>query len=65
MDPSIPMAIIWGDEDKLVDQGNQSAKLAIHLPHAIAEELEGVGHMVHHTQTERVASAIEALTSSY
>lgn len=52
---SIPMAIIWGDEDKLVDQGNQSAKLAIHLPHAIAEGLEGVGHMVHHTETERVA----------
>lgn len=57
----LPVAIVWGDGDKLVKQGDQSAKLAIQLPHASALEMEGVGHMVHHTDPEAVASAIEAL----
>ncbi|GGB56838.1 alpha/beta hydrolase [Blastomonas aquatica] len=57
----LPISIVWGDGDKLVKQGDQSAKLAIQLPHASAIEMEGVGHMVHHTDPQAVASAIEAL----
>lgn len=57
----LPIAIVWGDGDKLVKQGDQSAKLAVHLPHASALEMEGVGHMVHHTAPQTVAAAINAL----
>lgn len=60
----LPMTIVWGDGDKLVKQGDHSAKLAVHLPHASAIELEGVGHMVHHVAPAKVASVIETLDAS-
>lgn len=60
----LPMVILWGDGDKLVKQGDQSAKLAVHLPHASAIELEGVGHMVHHVAPAKVAAVIETLAAS-
>jgi pimeloyl-ACP methyl ester carboxylesterase len=58
---TLPISIVWGDGDRLVKQGDQSAKLAIHVPHALSLEMEGVGHMVHHTAPQTVAAAIEAL----
>jgi pimeloyl-ACP methyl ester carboxylesterase len=57
----LPMAIIWGDGDKLVKQEDQSPVLAEQIPKAVATRLEGVGHMVHHTDPTRVAAAILAV----
>ncbi|UZK70187.1 alpha/beta hydrolase [Sphingomonas sp. S1-29] len=57
----LPLAIVWGVGDKLVVQADQSAKLAEQLPDAVATRMEGVGHMVHHTDPARVAAAILAV----
>lgn len=60
----LPMTILWGDGDKLVKQGQQSARLADELPHATAVELAGKGHMIHHVEPGRVAGAIKGLAAS-
>lgn len=59
----LPMAIVWGDGDKLVGQDGQSARLAAQFPGAHALELEGVGHMVHHTAPDRIAGLIETVAA--
>jgi pimeloyl-ACP methyl ester carboxylesterase len=57
----LPIAIVWGDGDKLVKQEDQSPVLAEQIPKAVATRMEGVGHMVHHTGPTRVAAAILAV----
>ena len=47
---SLPVAILWDDEDKLVGQEGQSARLALELPDALAHPLPGSSHMLHHTR---------------
>ena len=58
---SLPMAIVWGEGDKLVDQQVQSAALAGLLGHAIAVPLPRKGHMIHHVEPQRVADILEQL----
>ncbi|TKD51553.1 alpha/beta fold hydrolase [Sphingomonas baiyangensis] len=57
----LPIAIVWGDGDKLVEQEDQSPVLAKQLPKAVETRIEGVGHMIHHTSPSRVAAAILAV----
>lgn len=57
----LPITIIWGEGDKLVDQKKQSACLAALLPDARAIPLAEAGHMVHHVALDQVAAAIEAM----
>lgn len=61
---TLPITIIWGDGDKLVDQATQSVRLAAALPHATTLELPGAGHMVHYGQCTLVADAIEVMRSA-
>lgn len=58
---SMPVTIIWGEGDKLVDQTKQSARLAALLPHAQAIAVKDAGHMVHYTALDRVVAAIEGI----
>lgn len=61
---TLPIAVVWGDGDKLVrqsGQSGQSARLVAALPQATGVELAGVGHMIHHVEPDRVAAAILAL----
>jgi pimeloyl-ACP methyl ester carboxylesterase len=57
---TLPVTIIWGEGDKLVDQANQSARLAELLPTARAVPLADVGHMVHQVALDEVVAAIDA-----
>ncbi len=56
---AMPVAIIAGDGDKVVNIDWQSARLHALLPHSHFVRLPDVGHMVHQTEPHAVAAAIE------
>jgi len=60
-DLRLPMAIVWGDGDKLVPGQGQSVALAKARPHADSVMIAGAGHMVHHTHLDRVERTIRDL----
>jgi pimeloyl-ACP methyl ester carboxylesterase len=55
---TIPVQIISGEGDRIVDHGSQSARLAAELTGAKLTTLHGAGHMAHHTAADRVLHAI-------
>jgi pimeloyl-ACP methyl ester carboxylesterase len=59
----LPVAIVAGAEDGVVDAGRQSARLHEALPHSDLRVVPGLGHMVHHGAPWVVADAVEALAS--
>jgi pimeloyl-ACP methyl ester carboxylesterase len=59
---TVPVQIVSGEGDRIVDHASQSARLASELP-AKLTTLRGVGHMVHHTATDRVLHAIRGAMS--
>lgn len=61
----MPVAIIAGADDRLVDTEDQSARLHGNIPHSIFLCVAGAGHMIHQTATEAVMSAIEKVTSPH
>jgi pimeloyl-ACP methyl ester carboxylesterase len=54
----LPVTIIAGPGDELVTTADQSERLHKALPTSRFIAVEGAGHMVHHTATDRVLSAI-------
>jgi pimeloyl-ACP methyl ester carboxylesterase len=56
---SMPVAIVAGEEDRIVDISSQSARLHAELPQSTFDRVAGVGHMVHQTDTPRVMAAID------
>ena len=61
---SMPMAIIAGLQDEVVDFDRQSHRLAQELPHSTLTTIPEAGHMVHHTAPEQVANAVRELVFS-
>ncbi|MDI3562391.1 alpha/beta fold hydrolase [Bradyrhizobium sp. Arg816] len=57
-DLKMPVAIIAGAQDKLVDTEAQSARLHSDIPHSSFHRIAGNGHMIHQTATEEVMSAL-------
>lgn len=59
----MPITVIWGDGDKLVDQRQQSVRLVEAMPRARAVKLADLGHMLHHnlpgTITREIMSATQ------
>ena len=55
----MPVAIIAGAEDRLVDAEDQSARLHGDIPQSSFHCIPGAGHMIHQTATDAVMSAIE------
>jgi pimeloyl-ACP methyl ester carboxylesterase len=55
----MPVAIIAGEEDRVVDIDKQSARLHREVPQSTLRRIRGVGHMVHQSATEAVMAAIE------
>jgi pimeloyl-ACP methyl ester carboxylesterase len=55
----MPVTIIAGDEDKLIDIDEQSAKLHRDVPHSAFYRFKGEGHMIQQTATSSVMAAIE------
>jgi pimeloyl-ACP methyl ester carboxylesterase len=60
---TLPIRIISGEGDRIVDHSAQSVRLASELPTAELTTLHGVGHMAHHTATDRVLYAIRQVMS--
>ncbi len=54
----MPVVIIAGDEDRLVDIDAQSSRLHSDVPQSKFHRVPGSGHMVHQTATHDVMSAI-------
>ncbi len=56
---SMPVIIIAGEDDQLVDIESQSARLHRELPHSVLHRITRSGHMVHQTATGAVMAAID------
>jgi pimeloyl-ACP methyl ester carboxylesterase len=54
----LPMLIIAGRQDRLLRTASHSEWLHRRIPQSCYLELQGAGHMVHHTKPNEVASAI-------
>lgn len=54
----MPVVIIAGEEDRLIDIDEQSARLHEDIKQSTFHRVSGAGHMVHQTATESVMSAI-------
>jgi pimeloyl-ACP methyl ester carboxylesterase len=57
-DLKMPVVIIAGDEDKLIDIDAQSARLHVDIPQSNFRRIAGNGHMIQQTATDEVMSAI-------
>ena len=55
----MPVVIIAGEDDRLVDIDDQSARLHADIPQSSFHRLPGAGHMIHQTHTDAVMAAIE------
>jgi pimeloyl-ACP methyl ester carboxylesterase len=55
----MPVVIVAGEEDRLIDIDDQSARLHEEIPGSTLHRVPGAGHMVHQTATEQVMSAID------
>src|SRR3954454_21423680 len=60
----LPVSVVVGAEDRIVDVGRQSARLHEVLLHSDLRVVPGLGHMVHHGAPELVADAIEAVAAA-
>jgi pimeloyl-ACP methyl ester carboxylesterase len=55
----MPVVIVAGEKDRLLDTSWHSKRLHERLPHSTLRVVPGAGHMVHHTATEAVIGAID------
>jgi pimeloyl-ACP methyl ester carboxylesterase len=58
-DLKMPVVIIAGQEDRLIDIDKQSARLHEDVTHSTLHRVPGAGHMVHQTATDAVMAAID------
>jgi pimeloyl-ACP methyl ester carboxylesterase len=61
---AMPVAIMAGRGDKIVDIGSQPQWLHALVPQSTLQIAEGTGHMLHHAFPEHVAETIEALCAA-
>ena len=54
----MPVVIVAGEQDRLVDIDSQSARLHCEVPQSSFHRVPGTGHMIHQTATGVVMSAI-------
>jgi pimeloyl-ACP methyl ester carboxylesterase len=57
---TLPVTIVSGDGDRIVDMEGQSQRLSEALPQSRFVEVPGAGHMVHQTAPDTVFEAIRA-----
>jgi pimeloyl-ACP methyl ester carboxylesterase len=55
----MPVVIVAGEEDRLIDIHKQSARLHRDITQSTLHRIPGVGHMVHQTATTTVMVAID------
>jgi pimeloyl-ACP methyl ester carboxylesterase len=61
----MPVAIIAGADDRLIDAEVQSARLHAAIPHSSFHRVPGAGHMIHQTATAAVMAAIEKVAAAH
>jgi pimeloyl-ACP methyl ester carboxylesterase len=59
----LPVAVLAGAEDRIVEVGRQSARLHRELPDSDLRVVPGLGHMVHHGAPRLVAGAVAAVAA--
>jgi pimeloyl-ACP methyl ester carboxylesterase len=58
--------VVTGTSDRVVEDERQAKMLARQLPHGSLIELEGAGHMLHHSHPDAINAALQAaFASSY
>ena len=60
----VPLVIIAGEQDRLMNIDNQSGRLHREIKHSAFRRVACAGHMVHQTATAQVMSAIDELVTS-
>jgi pimeloyl-ACP methyl ester carboxylesterase len=55
----MPVAIIAGEDDKLIDSEKQSVRLHREIPQSTLRKIAGIGHMVHQSATDAVMAVID------
>jgi pimeloyl-ACP methyl ester carboxylesterase len=60
---TLPVRILAGNQDRVVDHQRQGKALARLLPNAQLTEVEGAGHMLHHSHPEVLAEAVSGWDS--
>ena len=60
----LPVYIIAGEDDRIVNPHRQSARLHDSIPQSEFRLMAGVGHMVHHTACDQVMDLIEQAAGS-
>jgi pimeloyl-ACP methyl ester carboxylesterase len=63
-DLKMPVVIIAGEQDRLIDIDTQSARLHSEIPQSQFHRIAGNGHMIQQTATDQVMSAIREVASS-
>jgi pimeloyl-ACP methyl ester carboxylesterase len=58
-DLKMPVVIVAGQEDRLIDIDKQSARLHADVTHSTLHRVPGAGHMVHQTATDAVMAAVD------
>jgi pimeloyl-ACP methyl ester carboxylesterase len=55
----MPVVIVAGEQDRLIDINSQSARLHREIPQSSFHRIPGNGHMIHQTATDVVMSAVD------
>lgn len=59
---TMPVTVLAGEEDHVVDPARQSERLHRDIPHSVLVLTPGAGHMIHHGGTAAVVNAVGAMT---
>jgi HAD superfamily hydrolase (TIGR01509 family) len=60
---ALPIAIVAGTDDQMVDFERQARRLKGELPHSELHAIEGGGHMIHHIAPDRIVGAVDAVAA--
>ena len=63
-DLKMPVVIVAGDKDGLIDTDTQSARLHSDVPQSRFHRLPGNGHMIQQTATDQLMSAVSEVAGS-
>jgi len=62
-DLRMPVIILAGAEDEIVDTNDQSVRLHSAIAQSELKVLPGLGHMLHHFAADQVVAAIDRVSS--
>jgi pimeloyl-ACP methyl ester carboxylesterase len=60
-DLKVPVIILAGDEDEVVDKDQQAMRLHQEIAHSTLRLVSNAGHMLHYAVPEQVAEAVNAV----